>query len=412
MRKISLSVILFAASLGAYGQKPDTTYAKKQLARTDVYLLLSYYGQDGDHSAVTGGTGTEKLTVYAPEINVQHHFNEANRLEFNTGIDVITSASTDKIDFVVSSASRRDSRIHSNLGYSHFFKKQGLTLGGATAFSIESDYTSLGGSVWARHLNPSQSREVGLSMQVFLDDLRWGRLDDDYRRPVTLIYPSELRYKEWFNIYNRQSFNFEASIYQVVNQRLAIAVYPGLTYQRGLLCTPFHRVYFNDNKTTRVENLPDRRLRIPLGIQANAFLGGRWVARIYYRWYWDDMGIRAHTFDLETPVKITPVLTLLPFCRFYTQTASTYFKPYRAHSLPETYYSSDYDLSAFQSLKAGLGIRCSPYSKIWKRVDFKALELRYAFYSRTDGLTAHMITLLWEGGMSSSRVENTNGDGD
>lgn len=397
MRKISLTVILFVASLGASGQQPDTAYTKKQLARTDVQLLFSYYGQDGDHSAVTGGTGTEKLTVYAPDISLQHHFNPANRLDFSAGVDVITSASTDKIDFVVSSASRRDTRIHTNVGYSHSFKKPGLTLGGSTAFSMESDYLSLGGGLSLSHLNPSQSREVGLSFQAFFDDLRWGRLDDDYRKPVTLVYPSELRFKEWFNIYTRRSFNFEASIYQVINQRLVVAFYPGLTYQAGLLCTPFHRVFFNDYKTTRVENLPDRRLKIPLGIQANAFVGGRWIVRAYYRWYWDDFGIRAHTFDLETLVKITPAFTLSPFGRFYTQTAATYFKPYRAHALPDTYYTSDYDLSEFQSLKIGLGMRYAPFKKIWKRVDFNALELRYAFYKRTDGLAAHIVTLLWDG---------------
>lgn len=403
MRKISLSVVLFVVSLGAYGQKGDSSYAKKQLRQTDVQLLFSYYGQDGDHSAVTGGTGTEKLTVYAPEIGLQHRFNDANRLDFSTGVDVITSASTDKIDFVVSSASRRDARIHANVGYNHTFKRYGLTTGGSAAFSMESDYLSWGGGLSLSHQDQSQSRLLGLSFRAFFDDLRWGRLDDDFRRPVTLVYPSELRFKEWFNLYTRQSFNVEASWYQAVNRRLAVAFYPGLIYQRGLLSTPFHRVYFNDLKTTRVENLPDRRLKIPLGIQANAFIGGRWIARAYYRWYWDDYGIRAHTFDLETPVKLTPAITLSPFGRFYTQTASKYFKPYRQHALPEAFYTSDYDLSAFQSYKTGLGLRYAPFKKIGKRLDFKAVELRYAFYSRTDGLRAHMVTMLWEGSTRGKR---------
>ena len=397
MRKVSLAVILFAVSFGAFGQQRDTSYTRKELARTDVQLLVSYYGQDGNHSAVTGGTGTEKLTVYAPGFGLQHRFNAADRLDFNAGVDVITSASTDKIDFVVSSASRRDSRIHTNVGYSHFFKKSGLTTGGSAAFSMESDYLSWGGGLSLSHLNPAQSREVGVSFQAFFDDLRWGRLDEDFKRPVTLIYPSELRFKEWFNVYKRLSFNVEANLYQVVNQRLAIAFYPGLVYQAGLLSTPFHRVFFNDNKTTKVENLPDRRLKIPLGIQANAFIGGRWILRAYYRWYWDDYGIRAHTFDLETPVKLTPAFTLSPFCRLYTQTASSFFQPYREHRLPEDFYTSDYDLSEFQSLKAGVGLRYAPFRQMGKRMDFNAIELRYAFYTRTDGLSAHMLTLLLEG---------------
>lgn len=403
MRKISLTVILFVVSFGAFGQKADTTYSRKELARTDVQLLLSYYGQDGNHSAVTGGTGTEKLSVYAPEISLQHHFKSAGRLDFNAGVDVISSASTDRIDFVMSSASRTDRRAHSSLGYNHTFKKQGLTMGGSTAFSIESDYLSWGGGLSLGHVNPSRSREVGVAFQAYFDDLRWGRLNEDYRRPVTVVYPSELRTKEWFNIYKRLSLNLETSIYQVVNQRLALSFYPGFVYQAGLLSTPFHRVYFNDQKTLKVENLPDERVKLPLGVQANAFLGGRWVLRAYYRWYWDNFGIRAHTFDLETPVKLTPAFTLSPFFRAYTQTASKYFQPYQGHALEADYYTSDYDLSAFQSLKVGVGLRFAPFKRLGKRIDFNAVELRYAFYSRTDGLSAHMLTMLWEGSRKNKR---------
>ena len=397
MRKISLTVLAFVVSLGVFGQKADTAYTKKELPRTDVQLLLSYYGQDGRHSAVTGGTGTEKLSVYAVEAGAQRHFGGRNRLDFNLGVDVISSASTDRIDFVVSSASRKDARLHSSLGYARTLDRRGVTLGANAAFSMESDYLSWGGGFTLNHRTPSQLRETGLSVQVFFDDLRWGRLNEEYRRPVSLIYPSELRFKEWFNIYKRFSFNAEASFSQVVNRRLVLAFYPGFVYQAGLLSTPFHRVFFNDQQTTRVENLPDQRVKIPLGFRANAFVGGRWVMRAYYRWYWDNYGIRAHTFDLETPLKLTPAWTLSPFGRFYTQTASKYFKPYRGHSIQQEFYTSDYDLSGFQSFKAGLGLRFAPYRQWGKRLSFNEIELRYAFYSRTDGLSSHMLSLLCAG---------------
>lgn len=396
MLKISLPVILFTVSLGAFGQKPDSAYTKKQLARTDVQLLLSYYAQDGMHSAVTGGKGTERLTVFAPTLSLQHQFNPANHFDLDVGLDVITSASTDKIDFVFSSASRRDYRAHINTGYRHVFKKTGLTLGGSSAVSAESDYFSVGGGLLLGHKNLSQTREIELRLQAFFDDLRWG-LIRNHGRPVGLIYPSELRSQNWFDIHTRQSFNAEVSVYQVINQRLALAFYPGIGYQQGLLSTPFQRVFFNEEKTAKVENLPRHRLKLPLGVQANAFIGGRWVLRAYYRWYWDDFGIRAHTADLETPLKITPSFTLSPFGRIYFQTASRYFKPYREHAPMEVFYTSDYDLSDFESFKIGLGLRYAPFKKMGKRSDFNAIGLRYAFYKRSDGLAAHSLTLLWEG---------------
>ena len=61
LKKKYLIFPLLAASFGSPGQKADSIYVKKKLVKTDVQILLSYYTQNGSHSAVTGGNGTEKL---------------------------------------------------------------------------------------------------------------------------------------------------------------------------------------------------------------------------------------------------------------------------------------------------------------------------------------------------------------
>ena len=38
--------------------------AQQTSSNVDVDILLNFYGQDGDHSPVTGGLGTEQLTVF------------------------------------------------------------------------------------------------------------------------------------------------------------------------------------------------------------------------------------------------------------------------------------------------------------------------------------------------------------
>jgi hypothetical protein len=74
------------------------------------------------------------------------------------------------------------------------------------------------------------------------------------------------------------------------------------------------------------------------------------------------------------------------------QSASDISKVYKEHQGVEEFYTSDYDLSKFTSLKPGIGLRYAPYSGN-NRTTFNAIELRYAFYKRSDGMEAHMVTL-------------------
>src|SRR5690349_1267198 len=133
-----LLIGLLSSALSVKAQKTDSIFQKKNISRTDIQLLFSYYSQDGDNSAVTGGIGTEKLSVYAPNFSLAYSKGKS-ALNFDAGVDVITSASTDNIDFVVSSASYKDSRVYSHLGFEREIPKSHLDLSAKTGFSIESD---------------------------------------------------------------------------------------------------------------------------------------------------------------------------------------------------------------------------------------------------------------------------------
>ncbi len=395
-KKFLLFGLALIKSVCSFGQtaKQDTAYKKLKVKETEIQAIFSYYIQDGNHSAVTGGIGTEELTVYAPEITVTHKPDTINTISLNAGVDVITSASTDNIDFVMTSASLVDARSHVNLGYSRKLGKSGFTAGLNSGLSVESDYTSLSMGISISHINHDASREIQFNAQYYYDDLRWGRIDDDYYRPVSLVYPVELRYKEWFDIYTRNSYNFNFSLFQIVNKRMNISFSPGLVYQKGLLSTPFHRVFFIENIFPWVERLPEERWKIPLGLQANVFATNNIIIRSYYRFYWDNFGIVSNTLSLEVPVKIGPAWTIAPHIRFYQQTASKYFKPYREHSKKESYYTSDYDLSSFTDIKTGITLRYAPQAEFIRHYFFNEAAIRYAWYKRSDGLSAHMITLL------------------
>lgn len=391
MRKIFWFVLSLWATFLVKAQKPDSAYKFEVLRKTEIELSFSYYNQNGDNSAVTGGIGTEKLLVYAPNLKIKHAFNDRESVSLSGGADFITSPSTDRIDFVMSSPSLHDTRSYINAVYAYNFKGNALTLSGGSGFSMESDYFSIPLNAGLEYTEPSKMRSYQIGIQAYFDDLRWGRLNAHYRRPVSLVYPVELRYKEWYDTYKRNSYNFRFGFTQVLNKRTILGIFPEIDYQHGLLATPYHRVYFND-RSLRVENLPENRIKVPLGIQLNYFAGGRVILKGNYQFYCDNFGILGNAFRLETAIKITPFLSIVPSYRFYTQKGSRYFAPYKAHEPSETYYTCDYDQSSFNSHEAGLLLTYTPYKFFSRNGNIQEVNLQYSFFKRTNGLYAHYIT--------------------
>jgi hypothetical protein len=391
-RKFLLAGFLSLFLFKARAQTPDSSGQKYTVSKTDVELVYSHYLQDGHNSAVTGGKGTEKLTVYSPSVRLTHTYKEYNTIHFVGGVDVISSASVDNIDFVMSSASKRDMRSYGTLNYQRQMKKKDLKLGIGSGFSIESDYMSVPVFLSAEYTNPSKTRSFSADFQAYFDDLRWGRLDPDYYHAVKLIYPVELRYKKWFDNYRRYSYNVKLGFTQIINPRLLLGIFPEFAYQKGLLSTPFHRVYFNDD-SLKVEKLPAERFKFPLSLRLHYFMGSRTILKLNYGFYWDSFDISGNSVELEAAVKLSPQWTLTPFFRFYNQAGSEYFKPYKQHLISEQYYTSDYDLSSFQSYKQGLNIRFLPSQYLSRRISFDEVNLRYTYFHRSNGLNAHIVTL-------------------
>lgn len=393
MKKIFLSASLLALTLFSKAQRTDSLFQKKAVSKTDIQIVYSQYIQNGNNSAVTGGIGTELLHVYAPGAKISRTFKGYHQLNVDFGVDIISSASTDNIDFVVSSASALDQRVHINANYKKQLKRSPVKLGIGSGFSIESDYLSIPVMLSWEYAEPSQNRSYQAFFQAFFDDLRWGRLNPDYYRPVTLIYPVELRYKDWYEGYTRNSYNLKLGFTQVINRRLIAGFFPEFTYQKGLLATPFHRVYFKDG-SEKVEFFPGERYKIPVSFQLNYFLGSRMVLKGNYGFYWDNFGILANSLELEDAIKITPQFTLSPFLRVYQQSASKYFKPYQEHEIHEQFYTSDYDLSKFQSYKTGVNFRLLPARKNKHRLIFEEINLRYSYYHRSNNLNSHILSLV------------------
>ena len=394
MRKLTLTVIgLYIGLLAAFSQssKPDTTQFKsKKLSFEEANLVSSYYKQDGNNSAVTGGIGSEKLNDFSNSIDIKlHKWDRKGRkhtYDFELGVDHYTSASSDMIDSKAnSSASHADTRIYPSANWTIENDAKGTTFGAGGSVSYEFDYLSFGGNINFAKKTKDKSGEFSGKFFTYLDNLK-------------LIYPVELRTGSFvprgenYPTAGRNTFGTSLSYSQIINQRLQLAFLLDVIYQSGYLGLPFHRVYFN-NGTELVETLPVKRLKVPVGFRANYFIGDNVIFRGYYRYYKDDWGLDAHTLNIETSVKITPFASVTPFYRYYTQSAVDYFAPYQAHKTTDTYFTSNYDLSKFTSQMYGAGIRLTPPKGILGMEHWNMLELRYGHYTKNNGMNSDIISM-------------------
>jgi hypothetical protein len=381
-----------------------TKESSDEYQETEVNFLMNYYDQDGDHSPVTGGQGTEELSNVAPSFVVHIPVDSLSSLDLNFGIDIYSSASTDNIDYFdthKSSASSMDARAHINASYSRQLKKSPNAYSVQAGFSQEYDVSSynFGGSYTLN--SEDQNRSLNLDASYMSDS--W-----------TLLYPTELRGNsdEQLDEDVRSTLKFGLSYSQVINKKLQALFSAELVSQSGLLSTPFHRVFFDDafayaddkeelSTRSHIERLDDSRIKIPISMRWNYYLSDFMRLKTFYRFYSDSWGISAHTASVELPMMISPSFIVSPFFRYHTQTAADDFYEFGTASSTAEFYTSDYDLSNFDSYKLGIGFQYSPVMGIShfkvpfrkRTAQLKSMGLRTAYYDRSDGLNAWLVSL-------------------
>lgn len=415
MRKqniILLLFLIFCTALFAQEKNTDTIFKKRVLEKTEIDFLMSYYVQDGDHAAVTGGIGTEELTDITPTFIVAIPLNEDDVLTSEVGISAYTSASSSNVNpfdgnaeaspWVESSgASAADVWLNGNFDYSHSSDDRNTIWGANLSIASEYDYFSVGVGAHLAKLFNQKNTEVSLKLNAYIDT--WNpQYPIEFRSGFIAPVGYTNTYKE-FDKLGRNTYSVSASVSQILTKKLQASLFLDVVQQEGLLSAPHQRVYFSDamdyfidnfHLADDVERLPDTRFKLPIGARLNYFINEYLTLRSYYRLYTDDWGITAHTAEFELPVKITRAFTVYPTFRYYTQSKADYFAPYNEHLSTDSYYTSDYDLSEFKSSQFGFGLR---YTDIFTKLKvfkfgLKSVDLKYSNYSRTDGLDANIIS--------------------
>ncbi|MEY8849084.1 DUF3570 domain-containing protein [Psychroserpens sp. XS_ASV72] len=425
---ISLSLLLFTLQIG-YSQDSTATYKKRVLETTEVDFLTSYYTQDGENAAVSGGIGTEELSDITAAFVVSIPLNDDDVLTIDAGISAYTSASSSNVGpfdgdgranpyNASTGASQGDVWANMTGTYTHNSDDRNDIWSAKLSVSSEYDYFSIGvGGSYSKLFN-EKNTELSIHGNVYIDT--WNA-----------IYPTELRpfaaggnglndilFTQFYTItgntnYNpdfktfgnegRNTYSVGLGFSQILSKKLQGSLALDFVLQDGLLSTPFQRVYFSDvpdsfiqdfHLADDIERLPDSRFKVALGGRLHYYINETFVLRTFYRYYFDDWGITSHTASIEVPIKLSDKFTVYPSYRFYNQTAADYFAPYEEHMSTDEFYTSDYDLSNYSANQFGLGLTYTDiFTKfhIW-RFGLKSIDAKFTQYDRNISLSASMIS--------------------
>ena len=309
MKKVVLFITVLLA-INSFGQQDSSlVYKKRVLETTEVDFLTSYYSQDGDNAAVTGGIGTEELTDFTPTIVVSLPLNGDDVLTVDAGISAYTSASSSNLNpfdgsgggehedddddnddeneqnisgassfgspWVESSgASRQDVWGSVNVDYSHSSDDRNNIWNANVSFATEYDYTSIGfGGGFAKLFN-EKNTEVGIQTKVYLDT--WspkypteldsylesnGNLNNGFFEDVNIINEnaeivndpgysgdvwSPVSGFELIKDKARNTYSVSFSFSQILSKNAQFSLFFDVVKQQGWLANPMQRVYFAD----------------------------------------------------------------------------------------------------------------------------------------------------------------------
>jgi hypothetical protein len=319
--------------------------------------------------------GSERLTVFQPQVLVMLRQDERITHRLWVPIDVVTSASANAIDRgrvdTLSNASRQN---------------QAIALDWTTTYDVPRAFAVSSRSVV--HIEENfRSIASGLAATVSL-------ADDN----ATLAASANQAF-DWFSVYDvlgykhgrqtRSTTNGNIGLTQILTPTTVAHVNYGLSAQSGEMSNTWNSV--PDVTGTRIqEHLRRHRIRHAFVGRFAQYLPWDGALKGFYRFYVDDWGLVAHAAEVQLLQRLTPIVYIRGSYRFYRQTAVDFFTTLADRSM--AYYTADSDLGAFDSHTVGGKVTVElPILMRGAHVD-----AGYERYWRTDGLRVNVA--LWQAG--------------
>ena len=301
---------------------PGEVLAQEEETESEAWSgqVVSRYLLYADDDATTVSTGIIDATLSLPlQVEVGAH----------TLIDAVSSASID----VVSAATERWTETRAEAGIRAARDFGGTDFGLGYVRSQEADWASntfqLGAGREFFQKNFRVESKIGMVLN------RVGRASD----PV---------FEEDLKVYFA-----DVGIGQLIDKQSRVGLSYGLQRANGYQASAYRYVSAADG-SRMPETHPDERMRHWLAGYGLRELTSFLTARLSYRFYWDDWGVRSHTAKLLLRADISDSVYIAWHARGYQQSDADFYR--KGYPEAQVYMSSDRELSRFWNIGSGLSV--------------------------------------------------------
>jgi len=396
----------------------DTVQGNGNIKITDRVKFLFNYTQDTWSGATPITTAplafrgnstkssTDGVSGATPIVNGELFFDSQLNPVQTDGSRTVTGGADNRLVHTLSAASPETRRQGDfKLGYE--WDEAAANVGGGT--SVEDDYESRFVNLGGRLDFNQKLTTLNGGLSYTASDTK-ARLDHDLLPYVdTGAYTDQItRTAEGGKIVqgHRKDWGAHVGLTQVLNKNALIEAGLGYTYSIGFQENPYKVVevaFINDQIPApdgaayvgQVRALLEQRPNVRNQLSGN--LGYKRYVEAFdaalhlnYRYFLDDWGINAHTFEADWGQPLGHGWTLTPRIRYYSQDAADFYVPYlisqQAYNsgrfdrnrLPKN-FSSDHRLSGYGALSGGITLS----KQFAKGV---SLDLGYEYYTHQGGL--------------------------
>jgi uncharacterized protein DUF3570 len=324
---------------------------------------------------LTGLFYSERIRVLEPTIRYTRTYSSGRSFFGELGVDSVTGASpngtlpTGQTQTITSASGRllsvsatgiptvafSDTRVGLNGGFHQPVKNVALTLGGH--FSHEKDYQSEG-----------VTGQVAIDLNHKLTTLNLGGgYNNDQVFPVGGTPVGMAPFGTLTGVASNPKHVKTGllGLSQVLSRRWLVGISASLATEDGYLTDPYKSLSVIDAITgvpvdQVSERRPDTRQRKSVQADSVYHLESN-ILYLSYRHYWDDWGIGSDTIDAKYRLPTGRSAFVEPHLRFYTQTAADFYRfgLIEGAALPQ-YATSDYRMTAFQSITLGATVGFAP----------------------------------------------------
>jgi len=359
--------------------------ADKDWKIEDVELRTTYYTQSGhgfqSQDGSIGAAGSEALTIYEPWAQFRIRQNDKVTHEITLPVDIITSASANAVDAykgidAMSTASQRNESADLDIRTTIKTTDVDTITTRFTAHGEEPLGSGTAGAGYRRSLaddNATVGVNGSLTMDVF--DIR------DHQGG-------------FHGKTDRITANANVSASQLLSPTTVIDGSYGITYQHGTLDPSGWNAVPVSNGTVVDEILPHSRTRHAWSVHlAQRIPQTDSTLKLWYRFYLDNFGVRAHTVEVDGYQYLVPWLYLRASYRFHHQNGASFFTTDMPLSQdPLDPRTADSDLAPFDAHEVSASLvlvrgRAPAGLKSW------SVSAELLHYWRTNDLTINTVSL-------------------